>query len=211
MHRRFVLLFACVILTGLIGCGSSGEDSSPAPAVDGGATTDAANEVGKDASSTDAGTSKDTGSAVDAGAADVGTAGVKCGSEVCPDGQVCCVSGDADAGFGFKCATSCSGGAALACDGPEDCKSGTPICCATVNVTGMLPACDFKSGAAECKTSCDSNIPLSCPSTAIVRPCHKPSDCPEPGYANCCEFESGGTSATFCANDTLKFLAIGCL
>lgn len=202
--RSSLVLFACLIV---VGCGSSDPETTPTPAADTGVATDATKSDAK----SDTGATSDSSTA-DTGAADVGTAGVKCGSAVCPEGQVCCAAGAVDSGFAFTCATSCpDGGGVLACDGPEDCKAGASICCAEIDVTGTLPSCDFKSGVADCRATCTSNIPLSCPSKATVRPCHKASDCTESAYANCCEFESGGTSATFCANDTMKFLAIGCL
>jgi hypothetical protein len=45
---------------------------------------------------------------------------------------------------------------------------------------------------------------------ATVRRCHKPSDCTEPEYNKCCLFESGGTSAEFCANAIVSLAAVSC-
>jgi len=201
---RLPFVFAACLVA--LGC-SSTETSGGTTPTDSGQTSD----TGK----ADSGTKTDSSTVADTGKppSDAGedTAGIKCGSAVCGTGQVCCAAGDADAGFTFTCAATCpSGGGVIACDGPEECKTGAPICCAEVIVEGTAPACTFKSGVAECRSTCPSNIPLTCPTKATVRPCHKGSDCTETGYLNCCEFESGGSSATFCADDTMKFLAIGC-
>lgn len=171
------------------------------------ASLDANTDANSDAAKPDSAKSD----ASDAGG-DGSTVGVKCGDAVCGVGQVCCASGDADAGFTMTCAASCpSGSATLACDGPEDCKSAAPICCAEIETEGTSPACTFSKGISECRTTCASAMPEGgCPGTATVRPCHKPADCTDPKYPFCCEFSGGGTSATFCADDLLKFFADGC-
>jgi len=103
--------------------------------------------------------------------------------------------------------TSCpDGGATISCDGPEDCSAGAGICCAEVNVEGSLPSCTFKTGVSECRGTCNSNIPTSCPSIATVRRCHKHTECTEAEYNKCCEFSSGGTSATFCTPTWMQLL-----
>lgn len=203
MRRSFFVL-ACSLL---VGCGSSGSEGDTVAADTG--TADAPVDSKADTGTkTDATT--DTGTPpVDAGG---DTAGVKCGDAVCGTGQVCCATTDSGGAVTLACGSSCpDGGGLIACDGPEDCPAGASICCAEVNVTGTAPACTFKSGVTECRAKCDSNIPLTCPSKATARPCHKASDCPESGYPNCCEFENAGTTATFCADDTMKLVAVGCL
>lgn len=203
MRRSFAVL-ACVLF---VGCGSSGSEGATV-AADTGAAGDATGDGAKTDTGAKTDATTDTGTPVDA-AGD--TAGVKCGDAVCGSGQVCCAATDSGGTVTLACATSCpDGGGLIACDGPEDCAAGAPICCAEVNVTGTAPACTFKSGVTECRAKCDSNIPLTCPSKATARPCHKAADCPESGYANCCEFENGGTTATFCADDTMKLVAVGC-
>lgn len=201
MHFRFS--FLCASLLFALGCSGS-DDSTPAAPADSGsvdATTDTKPGPGADTgpNTTDTGTTEDS-------------AGIKCGEKVCGTGQVCCVNGDVDSGFDLACAASCpDGGASLSCDGPEDCAAGAGICCAEVDVGGSGLACTFKTGVAECRASCASSIPTMCPGKAKVRRCHKKSDCAEADYANCCEFESGGTSATFCVADWMKLAAAGCV
>lgn len=198
--RSSLVLSALIFL----GCGSS--DSGGSVVTDTGTSGDATTDAKTDSGSKTDGTVSDTKS--DAGE---DTKGVKCGDTTCGTGQVCCATSLSDGGVSFGCATSCpDGGGLVACDGPEDCPAGSPICCAEVDVSGTSPACTFKNGVTECRSTCPSNIPLTCPTKATARPCHKASDCPESAYANCCEFEGSGTTATFCANDTMKLLAIGC-
>lgn len=197
---RLPLAFVALLLAS--GCSSTTTSNGETPATDSGAAVDTGKADAAKADST-------ADSAPDGGGADA--AGVTCGGTFCPSGKLCCAAGDVDAGFSFTCASSCPDGAAIiACDGPEDCKTGGPICCAEVLVEGLSPACSFKAGVANCRAACVSNIPLTCPTEATVRPCHKAADCPESAYPNCCEFESGGTSATFCADDTMKFVAVNC-
>lgn len=197
-----------------IGCGSS-EDTNTVPTeTDTGAKSDstaadtgggADTSTGTDGSGGDTTTTDDTGSSGDG-------AGVVCGSTTCTTGEVCCASGDPDVGFMLSCVkgTCPDGGAALKCDGPEDCPTGAKICCAEVDVTGTFPSCSFNSGVAECRATCASNIPTMCPSKATVRRCHEKADCPESGYSKCCLFESGGTSAEFCASDLVALAAKSC-
>ena len=196
MHARFGFVFASILFA--VGCGSS-DDAGPTPATDSGtsdattdsAKSDAANDTGGDTGSGDTGTTMDA-------------AGVVCGSEVCGTGQVCCASGDPDSGFMLACVTGMAcpdGGAALKCDGPEDCPTGAKICCAEVAVEGSGFACTFKTGVAECRGTCNTMVPASCPNTATVRRCQKHADCTEAETTNCCEFSSGGSTAKFCTPD----------
>lgn len=209
MRTRFSFLFATLLFA--VGCSSSDTTETPAPADTGGSGSDATTDTAKpdtggatDAPKSDTSTSTDTGPAEDA-------AGIKCGSAVCGTGQVCCASGDPDSGFTLTCAASCpDGGATLSCDGPEDCPTGAKTCCATVNVEGSGLACTFKTGVAECRGVCNSMIPTGCPGTATVRRCHAAADCTETGYKKCCLFESGGTSAEFCASDLVALAAVSC-
>ncbi|MBI2391917.1 MAG: hypothetical protein HYV09_20165 [Deltaproteobacteria bacterium] len=200
-----VIAFFVSVLSPLA-CSSA---SSGGSAADTGVVADASADTKGDAAKPDA--AKSDAAKSDA-AGDSSTAGVKCGDTVCSVGQVCCASGDADAGFTTTCAATCpSGSVTLACDGPEDCKTDAPICCAEVDTEGTSPACTFSKGISECRTACAGSIPEGgCPGRATVRPCHKPADCTDPKYPYCCEFSRGGTSATFCANDLMKFVADGC-
>jgi hypothetical protein len=203
---------ALTLSLALLAFGCGGSDDSP------GVVTEADTGTKTDSTAGDSTMPGDTG----APPADTGTAsetsgedaaGIKCGSAVCGTGEVCCASGNPDAGFMLACTKgSCpDGGSTLACDGPEDCPAGAKICCAEVVVEGTLPDCTFNSGVAECRATCNSNIPTMCGgSKATVRRCHAKADCTETGYTKCCLFKSGGTEAEFCASDIVALAADSC-
>ena len=208
MRTRFSFLFASILLAA--GCGSD-DTETPATPADTGTRADATADTGaKTDSAVDSATSETT--TTDTGTTEEDAAGIKCGDKVCGMGQVCCASGDPDSGFMLACATgSCpDGGSTISCDGPEDCPTGAKICCAEVKVEGSGLMCTFKTGVAECRGTCASKIPTGCPDSATVRRCHGPADCTESGYKKCCLFESGGTSAEFCASDLVALAAVSC-
>jgi hypothetical protein len=197
-----------------IGCGGSDDTSTTDPTDTGSSTADstAGGDTKSDTATGDTVMGGDTKPG-DTGGTTMDAAGVVCGSAVCDKTQVCCASGDPDSGFALTCVSGMmcpDGGAALKCDGPEDCPTGAGICCAEVNVEGTIPSCTFSSGVAECRATCNSMIPTMCPAKATVRRCHKKSECTESGYTKCCKFESGGTTAQFCANDTIALFAAEC-
>jgi hypothetical protein len=208
MHVRFSFLFALFASSMFaVGCSSADTNVPIGPADTG---SDATIDTGK-ADTSGADTGKADTKASDTAMPMEDAAGIKCGDKVCGMGQVCCASGDPDSGFMLTCATSCpDGGAELKCDGPEDCPTGAKICCAEVKVEGTFPGCTFKTGVAECRGTCASSIPTTCPSTATVRRCHSNADCTEGEYNKCCLFESGGTSAEFCANSVASLIATSC-
>lgn len=195
-----------------IGCGGSDDSSTTTETDTGSVSTDStAGDTAKgDTAKGDTATGGDT-SASDT-ATEMDAAGVVCGSKTCGTGETCCASGDPDSGFMLECVkgTCPDGGAALKCDGPEDCPAGAKICCAEVKVEGSGFSCTFKSGVAECRATCNSMIPMMCPGDATVRRCHAKADCTESGYTKCCLFESGGTSAEFCASDLVALAAKSC-
>lgn len=200
----------------LAACSSSTEEPAPGGATDSGTTDGSASDVAADTNAgggdtsapSDSAAPTDTGGGADA--APVDAAGVTCGDTVCAVGQVCCVT-PSGSSLSFKCDSSCpDAGGTIACDGPEDCSSGAPICCADVEVTGTFPSCAFKTGDASCKTSCTTNLPTTCPAKATVRACKKEADCTEPSFKNCCEFTDGTNSATFCAPDYMLSFATVC-
>lgn len=100
--------------------------------------------------------------------------GVPCGGDVCVAGSEVCVACDTFAGRIIACTASISrddwweamervgcghfGGAIAACDGPEDCGSGT--------VCGM-------SGGEAAYIGC-----IDAPADRWIRPCHDDADCP---------------------------------
>jgi hypothetical protein len=209
---------ATVLALVAIGCSSSSEATGPSPKDSGGTQVDGAPDGSLDgadavADGTDAFADGADAVADDAdGATDapIDAAGVICGASTCPVGQVCCVN-PTDAGFSFTCATSCDAGATLSCDGPEDCPSAAPFCCANVDVVGTPPSCTLTSGNAACAETCATSFVLNCPSKATVRACKKAADCTEPAFSNCCTFSDGaGTTATFCAPNYMLSLAEKC-
>ncbi len=202
----------------LAACSSSEEPAPAAPAdtgTDDASTADVATDAPTpDTSSDTATTPDDTGSTADT-APPEDAAGVKCGESVCPVGEVCCVTPGAGGSLSFACDTSCSdAGGTISCDGPEDCSSSAPICCANITITGSFPTCEFKAGDASCKSTCDSNIPTSipssCPSAATARACKKKGDCTEASYSECCEVSDGANTATVCVPDWMTAFGITC-
>jgi hypothetical protein len=160
-------------------------------------------------------TSADTGSSpTDTGTADGGSDGmsdaapspiVTCGEVTCGAGEVCCQP--PLGGMKTCTAGACpSGTIRLECDGPEDCPSSAPVCCAeNADLTGSGFMCGFAfSGGTSCKASCPTSMSASCPvEMQRVRLCHGPSDCPESMVKNCCKFNGGVWTTTVCIGDGL--------
>lgn len=146
------------------------------------------------------------GGAIDAGPADAGFEGIPCGTDVCLNGDVCC--GDFNGSTAtFTCAPSCGdAGVVFACDGPEDCDGGTPVCCGTLTTgPGTLPNCPPESAIASCSATCTPNIPLSCDTQAQIVRCHARADCapyasgnPLNSYTECCTLPQASEAGAFC-------------
>jgi len=209
--RTFVSFSFVLSLVSVAGCGSDDTTTPPTPPADtatsdsdsttGDSGTDSAKPDGGDDSSVDTTTSDDTTPS--------GDSGIACGTTTCTGGDICCAT-PKEGGVDFACAKACSdGGVPLSCDGPEDCSGSTAICCGTLTVgPGTVPSCPIKSAAASCKSTCTTSIAPSCDTTNTVRLCHKKSDCAaDTANANCCQFATGTTSATFCVSDLIKTLA----
>ncbi|HWE28436.1 MAG TPA: hypothetical protein VHB97_10560 [Polyangia bacterium] len=115
---------------------------------------------------------------------DMSLNGVGCGSMTCPIGQECCVTVSGTGTTTSTCIASggnCSGGAVLACDGPEDCTS-SQFCCGTITFTGGANpdagAPMFQGGNSSCTGTCDFNINYpSTPTVVTTRLCHFDADC----------------------------------
>jgi hypothetical protein len=164
--RRFPLIFLAAACLVLGACGDD-DDTGDADA----STTPDASTTTPDASTTypDAATADAADNGGDAG----GVAGeVYCGSTAgnCTLPQVCCVTG-----FGENMSAECTAagdceGAAVACDGPEDCNTGGgEVCCGQI-----------MSSTASCTTD-------SC----MIVICHSVGDCPDATY-ECCPTDFGG-------------------
>jgi hypothetical protein len=116
---------------------------------------------------------------------DMSLNGVGCGSMTCPVGQDCCVTVNSGTGTTMSScvasANACSGGAVLACDGPEDCTQ-SQFCCAMITFTGGTDpdagAPMFQGGNSSCNGTCDfsTNYP-STPTHVTTRLCHFDADC----------------------------------
>ncbi len=107
--------------------------------------------------------------------------GVACGSMTCAVGQSCCVTASGTTTTSDTCITTggtCSGGAVLACDGPEDCSNASmQYCCGTIAFTGGTPdggAVMFNGGNSSCTGSCDFNLGTG---QITTRLCHADVDC----------------------------------
>src|SRR4051812_2823199 len=113
--------------------------------------------------------------------------GVACGGMTCSVGQSCCVMASGTTTTSSTCITTggdCSGGAVLACDGPEDCGSGMQYCCGTIAFTGGIDpdggAAMFQGGNSSCNASCDAALNPgsgSTPTTVKTRLCKINDDC----------------------------------
>jgi hypothetical protein len=147
---------------------------------------------------------------------------LQCGANVCTGNNVCCTyvtqpppppdggndGGEAGAGDGggpnitFMCQAACTdGGTELQCDSPQQCPSGSNICCATIDVIGS-GSCSIGSVSSKCTNTCTTNFSFQpfCPATDTVRFCAQKADCTESQATECCTFNIGGRSETFCVN-----------
>ncbi len=157
MRAMRTTLAFCVLLLGVAGCGDDSNNSGP-----------------------------DMSMPADlAPPPDMSLNGVTCGTMSCPIGQDCCVTVDNTTGATMaSCIASggsCSGGATLTCDGPEDCTS-SQFCCGTLAFSGGLDADAgapmFNGGNSSCTGSCafSTNYPAT-PTSVTTRLCHFTTDC----------------------------------
>ena len=114
---------------------------------------------------------------------DMSLNGVSCGSMTCSVGQSCCVTVSGTGTTSATCITaggSCTGGAELKCDGPEDCTA-SQFCCGTITFTGGIDpdagAPMFNGGASACSGTCDFNLNQGPPTQVTSRLCHFDADC----------------------------------
>ena len=115
---------------------------------------------------------------------DMSLNGVGCGNMTCAIGQDCCVTVSGTGTTTSTCIASggsCTGGAVLSCDGPEDCGS-SQFCCGSITFSGGLNpdagAPMFGGGNASCAGTCDfsTNYPAT-PTMVTTRLCHFNEDC----------------------------------
>lgn len=140
--------------------------------------------------------------------------GVGCNGAACDKGQTCCASNGA--GLDISCAPACDpdGGSPVECDGPEDCDSLNPLCCA--HVTGgpvEAAGCPWTQGVIGCTGRCDTSIGTTCGvDQTTARVCHTGADCAggDPN-TNCCEFRASALSIWMCVDDAHKTNARKCL
>lgn len=151
-------------------------------ASDGGTVTDGGTVVDAATPTVDAGTTRDSGPGV---VLDGSTGRIECGSVTC-DGttEQCCIEGG---GGGATASCIAIGdacmGAAVDCDGPEDCP-GDQVCCATGSLGGATVECTDASMCGGGFTSFEV--------------CHDVDDCTD-GADMCCPFMGGGISASICS------------
>ncbi len=115
-------------------------------------------------------------------------AGVACGQSTCGSGQDCCAMVGAGGAFQAMCMPTGScpdGGAALMCDGPEDCSGGTGECCSTITVAfSTMDGGPPPSGGGEASCVMSGKCPASAVinfgagmATVHTRLCHLNADC----------------------------------
>ncbi|MEO6954432.1 MAG: hypothetical protein ABI321_21725 [Polyangia bacterium] len=193
-------------------CGGGGLGNT----TDAGGTQDLATS-GKDAAVTiDAAVSTD--SAVSS--SDFATAGdfsgIACGTMTCATGSVCCIK-QSGSTVQQMCVTgtSCAdGGITAACDGPEDCSSASPSCCADIVFDqGQMST----NGAAMCTASCPGSASVGNNSGEIkTKLCHNAGECV--GYTgntqfgmlpydHCCGYT--GATYRFCAPKAAEQITSG--
>ena len=106
--------------------------------------------------------------------------GVVCDTTTCAVGQSCCLTTANNAVTGGTCvasASACTSGSTLTCDGPEDCSTASPDCCATISLSGLGPDGGtpmLAGGNASCSGTCDFAISSD---SITTRLCHFDADC----------------------------------
>jgi hypothetical protein len=132
---------------------------------------------------------------------------VNCGNLLCGAGQQCCFNGATP-----TCAASCGGSdmgsITVSCQGPADCRAGTPLCCAHVTL-GSFPACGY-TAVVQCEASCTFMFPV-CGQSGQAEVCKKKSDCGDAMAPNCCTYTFQGQTASFCVSNGSTGLATSCL
>jgi len=120
--------------------------------------------------------------------ADSGATGIDCMGSTCdPATQHCCITGMPGGGATGMCVdlgTMCMG-AAVDCDGPEDCGGGE-VCCARGSLSGITVGCEPASDG--CGTGGFGEFEL----------CHDVADCSGAGDM-CCPISMGGFSGAYCS------------
>ncbi|MDB4965282.1 MAG: hypothetical protein JWN44_971 [Myxococcales bacterium] len=127
--------------------------------------------------------------------------GVSCGTMSCGVGQSCCVTTNGTVATSTCIAAGgmCTGGAVLACDGPEDCSTGSSYCCGTVKFSGGTPdggAPVFQGGTSSCTATCDFTFGTGQVKTRL---CHDDVDCTGLMTANKCCSSTQAPGLHFCA------------
>jgi len=146
----------------------------------------------------DSGPVTDTGTVADSGTDSGPFSGVACvktdaGILTCPGGTTgnnCCYRKGAPSLS--TCAATCATDEwQFACDGPEDCPSGT-VCCANLQSNGFPPTDSMFGWIANksyCKpASLGCNVDMSRSASApTAMPCHTSADCPST-FPKCCHY-----------------------
>lgn len=140
---------------------------------------------------------------------DMDWSGVICGTDVCQNGQPCCLEFPSS-GVVSNCSGGCpDGGNSLYCDGPEDCSSGAAYCCANVSIAGSLANLKINSASSQCLSACTAVIPIPpvIPLAATLRLCHYSGECAgDARFPTCCQIEQGSYKIAVCINANLKSL-----
>jgi hypothetical protein len=98
----------------------------------------------------------------------------------------------------------------FACTKPSDCTNS--FCCGTIVFNGgQLPNCTLEDASSACKTTCNSNVTLSCKATDTVRSCTTHAECADAGtgYTDCCDVPFGDAAVEFCWTKTYAQLING--
>ena len=108
--------------------------------------------------------------------------GVVCGTKTCNDPQVCCaMPGMGGVNYSCMASGSCGDGSAqLSCDGPEDCPSAMPNCCAdahfSLSMTDALPMVAGANAACGTDQACPAGVDLA-GGVLHTKLCHTAGDC----------------------------------
>ena len=196
MNRARVTLTLLLVIPAAFAwaCGGSDNVLDDGGGVDGSGDSTLGTDTGpgKDGSSND-GTTNDTGTN-DTGTNDTGTSD----------------TGTSDTGTSDTGTSNDGGLTSFQCQKPSDCDAG--FCCGTIVFNGgTLPNCTLEDASSACKTTCNSNVALSCKATDTVRTCVAHADCADAGtnYTDCCTVPFGDASAEFCWSKTYANLING--